>query len=204
MPQVNIQTNPEIKLFEVHYIGRCKDRGGEKAAFGMLADGSWGVIFPEAVLRAWFEVGEPLPMELNTLYAVLGVARQATGEEIKTGYRRMAKAWHPDLNRGDPDAADQFRRVQEAWEILSIPRMRARYDAGLRLEASMERSLDTQYLEGYRAPLRCGLIMAEGVEKLGRFAVSKIMEWQDIYNDAGQMLVVSWPMGAKEPVENWV
>ena len=54
----------------------------------------------------------------------------------------------------------------------------------------------------YRSPLRCGLIMFEGIEKVGRLEVSKILAWEDIVKN-GKTLVVSWPMGAKEPVEMW-
>lgn len=205
LPATKVQTKPEIKLLEIHYIGRCKDRNGENSAFGMLPDGTWGVILPEKSLREWFDAGDVLPGEQATLYAVLGVSRSSQDEQIKTAYRRMAKTWHPDLNRGDPDAAEQFRRVQQAWEILSSPKMRARYDAGLALEATLQRNTEysTDNPGGYRAPLRCGWIMAEGVYQLGRFVVSKILEWQDIVNQTGQILVVSWPAGGDKPVKVW-
>jgi hypothetical protein len=45
--------------------------------------------------------------------------------------------------------------------------------------------------------------MAEGVDFMGRFRVSKILAWQDIFNSAGQTLISSWVMGAKEPVKVW-
>ena len=203
VPLVNFTPKVETKLLEVHYIGQCKDRGGEVTAFGLLNDGSWGVAFPETVLRDWFEAGPPTPDSVTTLYGVLGVSRSASMEEIKTGYRRMVKIWHPDINR-DEDAPSQFKRVQEAFEILGSPKLRGRYDAGLALEASLSKSkLDTQYLTVYRPPLRCGWIMVTGREVVGRFTVEKILAWEDIYNPAGQTLVVSWPVGAKEPVKVW-
>ena len=55
----------------------------------------------------------------------------------------------------------------------------------------------------YRSPLRCGYIMAEGVESLGRFVVSSIMGWEDVTNERGQVLVVSWPVGADKPEKAW-
>jgi len=199
---------PETKILSVWYIGRCKDRNGEKIAFGMLDNYSWNVLFPESALREWFEAGEVQPNEQSNLFAILGVSKTATLEEIKTGYRKMVKIWHPDVNRNDPDAPNQFMRIQEAWDVLSVDRSRERYLAGLMLEESMHAQPDTQYQTGnlyeYRSPLRCGVIMAEGVQKTGRFVVSKILAWRDIINDAGQMMVTSWPSGAKVPSIAWV
>lgn len=61
-------------------------------------------------------------------YGVLGVARTATPDEIKRAYRKLAKRHHPDLNPGDPDAAERFKRIATAYELLSDPRTRASYD----------------------------------------------------------------------------
>lgn len=62
-------------------------------------------------------------------YAVLGVPSTASGEEIHAAYRRLARRFHPDLNGGDPRAAEHFKRVNAAYEILADPRRRRRYDA---------------------------------------------------------------------------
>lgn len=61
-------------------------------------------------------------------YAVLGIPREATSEQVQRAYRRLAKRYHPDLH---PDAQtnQQMRRVNRAWEALSTPASRARYDA---------------------------------------------------------------------------
>ncbi|HVN60307.1 MAG TPA: J domain-containing protein [Gaiellaceae bacterium] len=66
----------------------------------------------------------------KTLYDVLGVARDATPEEIKAGYRRAVREVHPDNNDG-PDAAERTIEVTAAYEILSDPEKRADYDARL-------------------------------------------------------------------------
>ena len=201
----------EMKILEIIYIGRCKDRGGEKSAFAMTADYKWSVLFPESVLRKWFEVDEENPTEQGNLFSVLGIKKDATDEEIRTGYRRMAKQWHPDLNRHDPDAQEQFIRIQEAYQILSNENTRARYIAGLMLEETLKQNTQYQSLDDilskkyeYISPLRCGNILAEGINKTGRFVVSKILEWQDIYNSAGQSLVTSWSSGDDRPTLTYV
>lgn len=61
-------------------------------------------------------------------YEVLGVDRNATDKELKSAYRKLAKKYHPDLNSGDADAAEQLKEVNEAFSILSDPDKRARYD----------------------------------------------------------------------------
>lgn len=63
-------------------------------------------------------------------YTVLGVARDATEEQIRRAYRRLAKQYHPDLNPGDKAAEERFKAVSAANEILSDPERRGRYDRG--------------------------------------------------------------------------
>lgn len=63
-------------------------------------------------------------------YDVLGVARDATPEQIKAAYRRLAKKHHPDLNPGDKAAADRFKEIAAAYDLLSDAEKRARYDRG--------------------------------------------------------------------------
>lgn len=62
------------------------------------------------------------------LYAILGVARDASPEEIRSAYRRLARELHPDVN-GDPEAERRFKEITAAYETLSDPDRRARYDA---------------------------------------------------------------------------
>jgi molecular chaperone DnaJ len=62
------------------------------------------------------------------LYVVLGLGREATLSDIKRAYRRLARKYHPDINPGDRMAAAQFRQIAEAYEILSDPERRRRYD----------------------------------------------------------------------------
>ena len=61
-------------------------------------------------------------------YEVLGVARNASPDEFKKAYRRLAHKFHPDRNQQDPDAEAKFKEAAEAYEVLSDPQKRQRYD----------------------------------------------------------------------------
>ena len=61
------------------------------------------------------------------LYEVLGVPRGASADEIKKAYRRLARQYHPDVNR-DPEAVEKFKEVAAAYEVLGDDQKRARYD----------------------------------------------------------------------------
>jgi len=61
-------------------------------------------------------------------YAVLGLGRTASTDEIKTAYRKLARKYHPDLNPGDKAAEDRFKELQQAYDVLSEPEDRKLYD----------------------------------------------------------------------------
>ena len=64
------------------------------------------------------------------LYELLGVRKTASVAEIRRAYQKRARSLHPDLNPGDPAAAERFREVSRAFEVLSDPQRRAAYDRG--------------------------------------------------------------------------
>ena len=61
-------------------------------------------------------------------YGVLGVSRNASEKDIRQAYRKLARQYHPDVNRDDPAAEDRFKSVNEAYGVLSDPDKRNRYD----------------------------------------------------------------------------
>jgi len=70
-------------------------------------------------------------------YSILDVDRNASLQTIKTSYRRLARQLHPDLNPNDEAAAENFKRLNEAYEVLSNPSQRRQYDRyGLKGQAT--------------------------------------------------------------------
>lgn len=67
---------------------------------------------------------------MEDLYKTLGVSREATQDQIKSAYRKLARALHPDLNPGNKQAEEKFKKVSAAYDLLGDSAKRARYDAG--------------------------------------------------------------------------
>src|ERR671929_1516455 len=78
-------------------------------------------------------------MATQTPYEVLGVKPDASADEIRKTYRKLAKQFHPDLNPGKPEAEARFKAMSAAYDILSDPEKRARYDRGEIDESGAER-----------------------------------------------------------------
>ena len=67
-------------------------------------------------------------MTKRDYYEVLSVTRDASGDEIKKAYRRLAIKYHPDRNPDDPNAEEKFKEAAEAYSVLSDPQKRQQYD----------------------------------------------------------------------------
>lgn len=67
-------------------------------------------------------------MDYKDYYSILGVARNASADEIRTAYRKLAMQYHPDRNPNDKQAEEHFKEINEAYQALSDPQKRARYD----------------------------------------------------------------------------
>ena len=65
---------------------------------------------------------------MSNYYQLLGVSHQASSEEIKKAYRKLALEYHPDRNQGSSDAEERFKEVTEAYEVLRDSEKRAIYD----------------------------------------------------------------------------
>lgn len=78
-------------------------------------------------------------MAQRNLYEVLGVKKEASDEELRQAYRKLAKANHPDLNPGNKEAEARFKEISAAYDLLSDKDKRARYDRGEIDESGTER-----------------------------------------------------------------
>jgi curved DNA-binding protein len=67
-------------------------------------------------------------MEYKDYYKILGVSKNARSDEIKKVYRKLARQYHPDLHPGDKAAEEKFKEINEAYEVLSDPEKRQKYD----------------------------------------------------------------------------
>ena len=85
----------------------------------------------------------------ETPYNTLGVRRDATQEQIRSAYRKLARKLHPDLNPGDRTAEERFKRVSAAYDLLGDPDRRARFDRGEIDASGAERPRQTHFYRDF-------------------------------------------------------
>src|SRR4249920_817901 len=69
-----------------------------------------------------------MAVKFKDYYEVLGVSKTVAADDIKKAYRKLARKHHPDVNPGDKSAEEKFKEINEAYEVLSVPENRERYD----------------------------------------------------------------------------
>ena len=93
-----------------------------------------------------------MPVAFQDYYEALGVSRDASEDEIRQAYRRLARKYHPDINK-ESGAEDRFKQVSEAYEVLRDPEKRERYD---RLGANWRAGQDVSGAGGFEEAIRRG------------------------------------------------
>jgi curved DNA-binding protein len=93
-----------------------------------------------------------MPVTFQDYYEALGVSRDAGEDEIRQAYRRLARQYHPDVNK-EAGAEDRFKQISEAYEVLRDPEKRARYD---RFGANWRAGQDVSGAAGFEEAFRTG------------------------------------------------
>ncbi|MGO9783158.1 MAG: DnaJ C-terminal domain-containing protein [Streptosporangiaceae bacterium] len=105
-------------------------------------------------------------------YQILGVPRDASQEDIQRAYRRLARTYHPDVNK-DPGAEDRFKDISEAYDVLSDPQTRRRYDAFGADFRQVPEDVDPETWRRARAGARAGASAGPGRGGPGGFSFSE-------------------------------
>ena len=108
----------------------------------------------------------------DDFYQILGVPRDASQEDIQRAYRKLARTYHPDVNH-DPGAEDRFKDVSEAYDVLSDPQTRRRYDAFGRDFRQVPEDVDPETWRRARAGARAGAGAGAGRGGPGAFSFSE-------------------------------
>jgi len=115
-------------------------------------------------------------------YARLGVRPSASHDEIRAAYREKARDTHPDRNPDDPQAAERFQRVKEAYQVLCDPERRARYDdsAG-RVRLGRSPALPDGLIINQQAPAGCGGYIWRVLAGMVAFGLFLVLEAMDVW-----------------------
>lgn len=117
-------------------------------------------------------------MRQHDYYQILGVSSSATEQEIKRAYREMARRYHPDLNPDDDEAENQFKRINEAYAVLSDADKRARYD---RFGSAWQQSGQAAGADWRRTQNRSSATRQRNATSNGLFSDL----WNSLFGDSG-------------------
>ncbi len=159
-------------------------------------DGGWTIRFPEEALKKFFPVVEHFDGDFLKLLL--------KEENLSKAYKRLAKEYHPDLN---PKGAAMFRKLRAAYETLSDPMRRKRYEAGLKFQLQTVTEAPV-----FIVPKRCGLVTARidtvevassrqqyglrgSLVRPSTQIVTEIISWIDIRDAQGRVMTSTWKGG---------
>lgn len=178
----------EVEL-QIDYLANCKNE-----AASAHCNGGWNAKFPENVLRRWFKQAETVNQPA-TFYGVLGLDQKATDADIKKAYKRAARQWHPDICR-EENAREMFESIKDAYQVLSNPSSRSKYNAGLAFERMAKTGRNSHFQKSkystFTPMIRCGKLKVRATRELGVIVVEEILKWDDIENELGQIMVSFW------------
>lgn len=136
-------------------------------------------------------------METKTkdYYKTLGVARNASEKDIKSAYRKLARQYHPDVNPGDKQAEEKFKEIGEAYEVLSDPEKRRKYDQfGANWQRGAQSGVHPSWQEVFRQAQRQRGTTGRGVPGAG---AGPTIEFDTAGGDFGDILESLFGRGAR-------
>ena len=113
----------------VDFSAACKHHTPGETLMPEGGPGCRGVFRLGVFHRAWARNAEEQMAKFKDYYEALGLKRNTSAEDIKSSYRRLARKYHPDLNKTNPEAETRFREVQEAYDVLGDAVKRRQYDS---------------------------------------------------------------------------
>jgi len=181
-----------VETLDVKYVSYPKVRNGDggsgkdkESSFCLIGD-EWSLELPVSVMKAYFEPGKSSSASAFKftgkpvgpgLYNFLCVPQDATEQELKKAYRRMARKWHPDVSDA-PDATARFQELQRAYDILKDPAKRQRHDVLVHETAESDAKLGFTYVEAsFVPPFRCGRLTVRAKKLGSKLEAVEIRKW---------------------------